>query len=222
MHALEDEEASVVVPLFQLMPVFGYIIAYVVLGEVLSWQKIFAGCVVVFGAVVLSLEFSEERKISLKKKTLIFMIFSTFLIALSDVLFKWAAIESGGFWSSTFWNYSGLVIVGVIMFCFIKTYRKEFISLLKSSGKNIISLNVASEFTTIVGNITFSFATLLAPIALVMTVASYQPVFVFLLGIILTIFLPGVITEKISSRHLLHKGIAIGIILVGSYLVNTV
>lgn len=63
------------------------------------------------------------------------------------------------------------------------------------------------------------YATLLAPITLVMTLNGYQPVFVFLLGILLTLFLPSLVKEKIKPIHLLHKGIAIGVILGGTILI---
>jgi uncharacterized membrane protein len=218
MYALEDEETSIVVPLFQLIPVFGYFLGYLFLGEVLEGQKIFAASIIILGGMVLSLEFNEEQKISFKRKALVLMVSSTFLIAFSEVLFKFVVIEEGSFWSSVFWNYSGLVIVGIILFTCVKSYRLEFLKLLRTSGKTILSINVSSEIITVVGNIVFGYATLLAPIALVMTVNAYQPVIVFLLGIILTIYAPHISVEKIGLRHLLHKGIAIGIMVFASYL----
>lgn len=218
MYALEKDEASIVVPFFQLIPVFGYLLGYLILGEVVENQKIIAASVVILGALVLSLEFNEERRINLKKSVLVLMGVSTFLLAFSEVLFKLVAVEEGSFWSSIFWNYTGLVVVGLILFICVRRYRVEFINLLRKSGKTILTINISSEIFTIVGNLVFSYATLLAPIALVMTVNAYQPAIVFLLGVTLTLYAPQISVEKISNRHLLHKGIAIAVMVFASYL----
>jgi drug/metabolite transporter (DMT)-like permease len=217
MHALADEETSIVVPFFQLIPVFGYIFGYVFLGEILSIQQIIAAGIVILGAIILSLEFNEEQKLSFKKKALVFMVVSTLLIAFSEVLFKLVAIEEGSFWSSLFWNYSGLVLVGLILFIFVRNYRLEFLKLLRTSGKTILSINVSSEIVTILGNIFFGYATLLAPIALVMTVNAYQPGIVLVLGVLLTLYAPHIYVEKITTRHLMHKGGAIAVMFFASY-----
>ncbi len=218
MYALEKDEASVVVPFFQLIPVFGYFLGYLILGEIVDTQKIVAASMIILGAMVLSLEFNEERRITLKKNVLLLMGMSTFLLAFSEVLFKLVSVEEGSFWSSIFWNYSGLVVVGLVLFTCVKNYRVEFIDLLRTSGKKILSINISSEMITIIGNLVFSYATLLAPIALVMTVNAYQPAMVFILGIILTLYAPHISVEKITARHLLHKGVAIAVMIFASYL----
>ena len=86
-----------------------------------------------------------------------------------------------------------------------------------NSGLKIFSLNVVGEILYIIGNLANNFATLLAPVAVVLVVSSYQPLFVFIIGIVLTIFLPHISMEKISTKHLLHKIISILIIVIGSY-----
>ena len=190
MSALETDEASIVVPFFQIVPVFGYFLGYLMLGEVLNINKIAPACLLIFGAIILSLEFSEDHPVKIKKKVFSLMLGSTFMIAFSEVLFKFVAIEEEGFWLSSFWNYAGLVLFGLILYICVKSYRTEFITLIKTSGKIILSLNIASEGLTLMGNIAFMYATLLAPIALVMTVTAYQPAIVFLIGIILTLYVP--------------------------------
>ena len=68
------------------------------------------------------------------------------------------------------------------------------------------------------GNIAFSFAYLLAPIALVLLTQSFQPFFVLVIGIILTLFFPKISVEKIEAKHLWQKVIAIFITGIGAYM----
>jgi drug/metabolite transporter (DMT)-like permease len=52
LYALVDEEASYVAPFFQLIPVFGFIFGYMVLGEVLRGSQLAAGGLIVLGGIV--------------------------------------------------------------------------------------------------------------------------------------------------------------------------
>jgi hypothetical protein len=64
------------------------------------------------------------------------------------------------------------------------------------------------------------YATLLAPVALVLLVNSFQPLFVFTFGVVLTVFLPRVAKESLGRMKILQKGAGIGLMLVGGYLIS--
>src|SRR5438067_671422 len=64
------------------------------------------------------------------------------------------------------------------------------------------------------------YATLLAPVALVLLVNSFQPLFVFAFGIVLTLFFPGVTKESLGRMKMLQKGVGICLMLVGGYLIG--
>ncbi|KKR84373.1 MAG: hypothetical protein UU30_C0002G0069 [Candidatus Nomurabacteria bacterium GW2011_GWA2_40_97] len=186
LAGMEMEEASIVVPLFQL-----------------------------------SLEIDEENKLKFKTKVLILIATSSFLFALHDTLFKKVAIVEN-FWVSVFWQYASLTIFGLLILVGIKKFRKEFFGMFfNNMGKKIFFVNIMSEILYILGNLANNFATLLAPVAVVLVVSSYQPLFVFIGGVLLTIFLPKIATERISRKHLFHKLISIIIIIIGSYLLYT-
>src|SRR3990167_7262849 len=97
LAGMEMEEASIVVPLFQLIPVFGYFLSYLILGESLNTYQILAALLVMSGIMILSLEIDEENKLKFKTKVLILIATSSFLFALHDTLFKKVAIV-GIFW----------------------------------------------------------------------------------------------------------------------------
>ena len=145
------------------------------------------------------------------------MTTASFFWALSSVIFKSVALEEN-VWRTLFWEHLMMVIVGIFVFIFAKSYRYNFLLALKENSKSILSLNVLNESLYMLGNIAFSFAYLLAPIALVLLTQSFQPFFVLVIGIILTLFFPKISVEKIEAKHLWQKVIAIFITGIGAYM----
>lgn len=217
LKALSKEETSVVIPLLQMIPVFGYFLSYPILGEILTTQQLLASLLVILGIVILSIDFDIDNKISIKKQVLVLIALSSFFFALHDVLFKAVVINDGSFIISTFWQYSGLTILGILVFSFNSVYRNQFLDIFRTKNYKILSVNIGSEVLYILANITNNFATLLAPVALVLVVSSYQPLFVFIIGILLTIVVPSIGIEKITLKHLVQKLLSIIIIIIGSY-----
>src|SRR5690606_26316884 len=113
------------------------------------------------------------------------------------------------YWGSTFWEYVGLFIFGIVLFALIPRYRREFLNLIKSRSKYIIPLNLNSELLTTLGNLIITFTTLIAPLALVLLVASLQPVFVFIFGAMITFLFPKIAQENLSKIALIQKITAI-------------
>lgn len=217
LQALNEEESSVVVPFLQLIPVFGYLLGYLVLGELVTIRQVFAGLLVIIGLVIVSFEFDFDNKITLRKKFLVPIALSAFFFALHDVLFKSVALHES-FILSLFWQYAGLACIGLLIFFFVPEYRRQFFLLFSSNNKTMLGINFASELAYVLGNIANNFATLLAPIFLVLVVSSYQPLFVFIIGTFLTLFFPKIATERLSKRHMLQKTLSIVVVLIGSYL----
>lgn len=217
--ALKNEEATVVVPFFQLVPVFGYFLGYFLLGEDLAFIQIIAGMMIIVGAIILSLNLEGTSSGRFKFKTGILMTLSSLVMALYGVLFKLIAVDSG-FWASTFWENIGVLIFGLILFSCFAVYRGEFLKLLQSYSIRILSLNITSEVFTLIGNLITAYAILLAPVVLVFLVGSYQPIFVLLIGVFLTLVFPKIIRENLAPRFLAQKIIAIIIIFAGSFLLG--
>ena len=217
LAGMEEEEASIVVPLLQLVPVFGYVLGYLLLGESLSAIQLFASLIIILGIAILAIEIDADSGFGFKKRVLLLITGASFLFALHDTLFKKVALTEH-FWVSVFWQYVSLTLAGVLVFLVVPRFRRDFISLFKGMRGRIFSLNIMSEVLYIAGNLTNNFAMLLAPVALVLVVSSYQPLFVFVGGILITMFLPHIGVEKITFKHMMHKLASISIILAGSYL----
>jgi len=99
-------------------------------------------------------------------------------------------------------------------------YRSDFLGLFKQQKIAAVGLMGLSKTLFSVSEAATLYATLLAPVALVLLVHSFQPLFVLGLGIVLTLFFPQVGKESLGRRALLHKGVAIGLMLVGGYLIS--
>jgi len=217
MYAMQRDEASVVVPLFQLVAVFGYFFGLFFLHEQLAVHHVFAVCLVVLGAMFLSIDLGGRPK--LKGKIFGLMCLSSVLMAANTGIFKLVAVQSD-FWTTLFWNYVGFIVMGVLLFGGIASYRKQFILVIRQNSAKALGWNGVNEVLNIVAEMAMKFATLLAPLALVLVVNGLQPVFVLLYGVFLTLFFPHLSRENMSKGHLAQKIIAIAVIGLGTYLIQ--
>lgn len=214
LFALEIEETSSVVPWFRVTPIFGYILGYFILGEILTAQQFIGSGIIFFGLILISINFDKEKR-KFKHKPILYMLLVCIAIAISGVIFKYVAVENN-FWVSSFWEYVGLGISGIFIFLFIPHYRKSFLHMNRTGGRTIFAINIISELMTVSGNLLTNFAFLLAPIAMVLLVESFQPMIVILLTIIGTKFFPNVVKENLTKNILLPKIAAAVIMIIGS------
>lgn len=217
--ALRKEEASIVVPLFQFVPVFGFFLGYELLGESLTRHQIGGSIIIVCGCLLLSF-ILDNSNVKIRKETLLPMILCSLLYALGGVLFRLGTTNTQNFLPSLFWNLMGRSVAGLLLLIFFKKYRTEFHDALESSSRYLLSLYFFNELLSITGEIATIFAILLAPVALVQVVSGLQPVFVLFFGIIITIFLPSIGTESFVKRHLIQKIAGIAIIFFGTVIIN--
>jgi uncharacterized membrane protein len=216
--ALSKADTSIVTSLFQTIPVFSYFLAFFILGETISGLQILGSLFVIAGAVGISLKFNKG-KVRLTTEVLLLQLLASFIIALNYLFFKFFAIKSD-FWTVSFWQYLGFAIFGLVMLVAVRSYRESFIVSFRRSSKEIINLNILNEVLNISATIIFTFATLLAPLALVWVINGIQPLFVFLIGAGLTLFFPHLIKEDISRKTVLQKVFFMIIIAIGAYLLH--
>jgi uncharacterized membrane protein len=220
LKALETEDASYIVPFWQLAPVFSYILGVMFLQEYLSTDKLLASLIVIFGALILSLEFKKGQRISINKGTAGIMMLSALFIACTNVFFKKSAIDDLPFVVSMFWNQIGMAIFAVAFFADTK-FRREFNDVIQKNSNSVLALNIFEQIAEVVGIIINNFAILLAPVALVVLVEyTAQPLFVFIEGIIFTLLFPKLVHEDLSKNNLIQKLVAIIIMGIGLYMIT--
>lgn len=218
LFALYREDSSVVVPFFQLIPVASFILSGLFLNETLTTEQIIGSVIVILGAGILSVEIEEGRKIKFRHHVILAMVAMSILMALGGVMFKFVAVGNN-FWLSNFWESLGFALVGCAIFVLRKKERSAFFDSIKAHKHKVIFSVFLSEFFTLSGNVCLNYAFLLAPIALVRVVEGFQPVFVLILGVVITKLFPRVLQEKMHWKHLVPKLLAILVIFMGSYFI---
>ena len=218
LYALDIDEASFVTPFYQTVPIFAYFLGYFILGETITLAQGSGSFVIIAGALALSFEFGR-RGMRFKRNVVALMLVASFLSAINGVIFKLIALDKG-FWVSLFWGFVGQVMAGLTLIVCVPGYRRDFLGLFRQHKVAVVGLIALSETLFSVSEAVTLYATLLAPVALVLLVNSFQPLFVFALGIVLTLFLPRVAKELLGRMKMLQKGVGIGLMLVGGYLIT--
>jgi uncharacterized membrane protein len=218
LYALNIDEASFVTPFYQTVPIFAYCLGYFILGETVTLVQGLGSFVVIVGALALSFEFGQ-RGMRFKRTVVALMLAASLFSAVNGVVFKLIAVERG-FWVSLFWGFVGQVMAGLIFLLCVPSYRRDFLALFKQHKAAAVGLIALSKLLFSVSEAVTLYATLLAPVALVLLVGSFQPLFVFALGIVLTLFLPRVAKESMGGVKMLQKVAGIGLMLTGGYLIS--
>jgi uncharacterized membrane protein len=218
LYALDTDEASFVTPFYQTVPIFAYFLGYFILGETITLAQGLGSIVIIVGALALSFEFGR-RGMRFKRNVVALMLAASVLSAINGVIFKLIAVNTG-FWVALFWGFAGQVMTGLMFLLCIPSYRGDFLDLFKQQQVAVIALIALSETLLSVSEAVTLYATLLAPVALVLLVNSFQPLFVFALGILLTLFFPRVAEESLGRMKMLQKSVGISLMLVGGYAIS--
>lgn len=200
--ALEKNDASIVVVMFQLIPVFSYILALVFFKENLALQQIIGSIIIILSAVLISFDF-EEKNNKGKWLALILMTLSSLFYATYFFLFD-IGIRNSSYNSCAFWFQIGFLILGIILIC-IKSYRTTFINAIKNNGKKYFSLNITNEVINLIANLLVNFANVTIPLALANVLNGFQGAFVFILGVVGIKLLPKYFKENMSRKIVVQK-----------------
>jgi drug/metabolite transporter (DMT)-like permease len=217
LRALQSEEASVVAPYFQASPLFGYVLAYLVLGETLSGRQMAGGALIVVGALIVSIRFGKSAR-AFKGRLAALMLACGFAMALSGLIFKVFAIAVT-FWTTTFWLFVGEGIFGCALLA-IPSYRRQFFALLRVNTVALLTINGSNELINLGGGLGNRYALMFAPLSIVQAIGSTTTLFVFAFGVVLSVVCPSLGREDLSGRELTQKGIAAALVAAGVALVT--
>ena len=97
------------------------------------------------------------------------------------------------------WDYAGSIAIGVVA---------------------LIALNGSNELINLGGGLANRYALIFAPLSIVQAIGSTTTLFVFAIGVALTMVLPGWSKEDLSPRELIVKGMAALLVAAGVTLVS--
>ena len=215
LYALQTEEASIVGLLSPAGPVLAFVLAFFVLGERLAPGQLVGGVMVVAGVFIASFRFGGG-KIKFRKHATMMMTAAIVCFAASSLIFKYFAVPEL-FWPATFWTYVGEALFGAGILAFASE-RRIFMKLIKTNPKVMLTTNAVNELVNLGGSLAARYALVLAPLALVQAVTSTTPLMVFILGTIITMFLPKLGRENISKTILIQKSAAAILVVIGAIL----
>jgi drug/metabolite transporter (DMT)-like permease len=215
VKAISIEEASRVIPIFQIQPVLAYTFGVVRFHETLSLQQILAGIIIVSGAVLINLDLDNRRKF----KGVVFglVALSCLFFMLESITFKFVG-GNFGFWDASFYQYFGTAVAGLFMVIVSRQYRRGFKKVNKDGGAKIFFGAITNEMINMGGRLAFNYSLLLAPLALVQLVQGSQSIFVLVIGTLLALFIPKYGKENLSRKHMVQKIVSILIVIVGTCL----
>ncbi|HWA89911.1 MAG TPA: DMT family transporter [Rhizomicrobium sp.] len=216
LRALQQEEASVIAPLFQTSTLFTYAIAYFVLHETLTWPRLLGGALTIAGTLVATYEPGHRHRFKLGIVALILACTAT--LAASTVIFKLFAIQDA-FWPVTFWNFAGEALFGAAMLC-IPHVRRDFVGMFGKNPYAVAGINGANEVINLGGGLAARYASLLGPVSLVQAIGGTTSFFVFLFGVLLSLSFPKLGREDLSTGSLVRKGAAVALIVAGVILIG--
>jgi len=215
--AMMLEEASRVVPMFYLNPIFILPLAYIFLNETLSFQKYAGVFLLVISAVLISYK-KLKRKFGLSPALVYILIFSL----------VWAGYEVStkyifsfiDYFSFLFWTVIGALFGGLILL-FIPKIRDDFIVDMRKANKKKVFfwrlITVAVYYYT--GIISIYIAISIGLVSLVSAIPSLQPLFVLLYTLLLSFFMSKILSEKSDKLIIFTKILSIILIFVGTWLV---
>lgn len=201
--AIGKEEASRVTMLFQLSPIFTLVFAYFLVDERLTYLQLIAFCLLFLGGVIASLH-HHEKKFKLSPAFWI-MLMASLSIALSTVLLKFG-FKINDFWPVMFWAMIGEFITTISL---ALAWRKNFLGIftkLVRPAQIMIVLGVIASSLAFILN---SKALELGSASIITVLSVTNPIFVFLLAILATLFIPKIIKEELSVKTIIIKVIAL-------------
>lgn len=211
LHALKIEEVSRVVPLVYFYPLFVSILAAIFLNEVFTFLKYFGVILLVIGAVLLS---SKNLKISLSKAFWMMIAYSI-AMATAISMIKYL-LNITDYWTVFAYEGIGLFLFIIpIVFLMIPDIKK----MIKKYGKKVIIVISTNESLKILAGLVSTIAFSVGYVTFVSALSSVQPFFVLSFVVLLSMFYPEILKEKITKSILIQKIFAITLMFIGAILI---
>lgn len=201
-RALDGNETSRIVVLYQLIPMFSYVLGLIFLHETLNLRQIGGSLIILVAAVIISINFRQKAKTN-QRQALLFMLLSCLAFALYYLLFDLAR-EQSSYDSCAFWYQIGMVIFG-LGFIIVPSFRNNFTQAIRRNGKIYVPLNLMNELLNSAAVLMSNYAVIALPLALANVMNGLQPAFTFILGVIGMKLMPKYFEEDLSRPAVIQK-----------------
>lgn len=214
--AVSLEEPSKLILFFQTTPIFTFLIAFLLIGERITFTQFFGFVIILLTVIWVSVEKGKD-KFQISEASLLIMLVNA-MWALGGVLMKFA-VSANSFSSILSYESWGLGIGGAILYLGFPQIRKAFHESFKNAGTKSLIVMFSNEIIFVIGKSLTFFAYTLGAASLVSVVGSTQVFFGILYGLLITKFAPKLLTEDEANGQLSKKIISATIMFVGLWLV---
>ena len=209
--ALSLDEASKIIALYSMTPIFVSIFAFMFLGEAFGAEKYIGIILIVLGAMTISMKKLGKFTFS---KALPIMLLTVVVYAIMLIWMK-TAIDKNGF-SPIFTGMEFGIFLGSLSLLIVGKYRKEVMA----AKKKTFGILFISGIFGVSGLICMIMALSLGPASLISGIEQTQSLFVLFYVVILTHLKPHIIKEDITRGPLMIKIFAILMMIVGAVVVG--
>jgi drug/metabolite transporter (DMT)-like permease len=211
--ALTEDDASNAIPVLQTVPVFVYLLGFLLLGETLTWVQMLGAALVVSGAVAFVWN-PHTRKIH--TRTLFLMLASSLIWAGYAVWIRYWAQELP--WITvTFWNYAAWCLLGLVGVVLSRPIMGDFKALFKPAVRHIfLPILFAQQFFACTADMLQTRALSLAPTGVqVILFNGIQPVVIMLLCGLFYYWRPDIYQRVQWNRRLAIRFTCVAVTLIG-------
>lgn len=213
--AIHEEEISKVTTLFGLQPLMVLILATLFLKEALTIKDYFAFPLIIIGGMLISIKKTGEKfNIS---KGFMFVFVSISIYSVQSLLFK--LVSEVNFVSVGLIRYASWIIITIILLISSKTIRRKTKEDLKQINKKRLALMYGADSIAIIGVILSYIAIQRGAVSLVTLVEGTQGLFVIILTVLVSIFIPKILKEEITKKTISLKIISALLMITGLYLI---
>ena len=212
--AISIQDVSRVVPVASTYPIFIAILAQLFLGEdlgVLAWTGI---CVTVAGVGLMSFGPTARASDMGKGQTTVFalLVTASLMFGLSQILSKVVA-DDMDVWTLLMWRMLGAAAVCIALLVKVEVVPDIMRTLRNPSAVGLLLL---TEGALVLVAMVFTLEAIYnGPVSLASTVMATRPLFVFGLGIVLSMGASNVLNEPLEGRILATKMLAIAMMVAG-------
>lgn len=198
--ALQSDDTAVVSSLFSIGKIFVPILAFLIVGEVLTMAQYLGFALIITSSTLLTLSVKHG---SLRlRPSFFYMLIASLLISLEIVLYKYL-LENVS-WSTGFVS-SLLAAFGLaFLMLLVRRWRKDIMEGW-SIFRRRFPLLAAEELLTVGATGSYTYATASLPATLIGGIAESQSFIVLLYAVLFSRFFPKVFKEKIDTRNVFKK-----------------
>ncbi len=221
--AININEASRVVPLRgAIIPLSTFLFSFFLFNEDLGKTDIAAMLLLIIGGLIISLDFSRKRNIF---KGFGWTLGAGILMAGAYVLYK-IFYGQDNFINVFIWTRIG-VFIGALSLFLVPNWKEKitgsFLGVKKGRRKNSLktaAIFLVSKLTGGIGSIALNWSMALGSVTLANALVATEYVFVFILGLLLSVKFPKIFQERKTIGNTIQKIFAIIMISFGIFLIS--